>query len=121
VQSPGDRLADNLFFISALNQMQIKITSKQSYSLIEILGGNGEPASPQNPISVEEYQSVEFPEGNGQLAVISGMPASALCLLTAYYKNLFGAIAIANPRNGVAEIIHSVNPSYKMGTVIPLQ
>lgn len=60
--------------------------------MIEILGEDGNPASPQNPIQVEEYQSVEFPEGNGQLAVVSGMPASALVLAALHYKNAFGAV-----------------------------
>lgn len=99
--------------------MEIKVTSKTAFSLIEVFK-NGSPASPQNPIAVEEYQSVEFPEANGQLAVISGMPATALCLLACKYKNQFSAIAIANPRNGVAEIVHSTNPAYKVGTVVPL-
>ncbi len=100
--------------------MEIKVTNKTAFSLIEIQK-NGSPASAQNPISVEEYQSVHFPEANGQLAVISGMPASALALAALYYKNTFGAIAIANPRDGIAEIVHSVKPAYKVGTVVPLQ
>jgi hypothetical protein len=100
--------------------MQVKVTSKESFSLIEVLGDNGSPASPQNPISVEEYQDLDLPEANGQLAVVSGMPASAVVLLAVYYKNMFSAIAVANPRNGVAEIIHSTSRSYKVGTTIPL-
>lgn len=97
-----------------------KITSKQSYSLIEILGDNGEPASPQNPIQSSEYSSVEFPESVGKLAIISGMPMSAVALVALRYKNMFGAIAISNPRNGVAEIVHSTTHEHPVGSSVPL-
>ena len=101
--------------------MQIKITSKESFSLIEILADNGAPASPQNPINEqEELASVDFPEGAGTLAVISGMPASALVMVSCYYKNRFGAIAISNPRLGVALVVHSTTKAYPLGASIPL-
>ena len=101
--------------------MQVKITEKNSFSLIEILGKNGAIASPQNPINEqEELGSVELPECNGQLAVVSGMPVSAVVLTSLHYKNSFGAIAIANPRLGVAIVTHSTNPVYPRGASIPL-
>jgi hypothetical protein len=101
--------------------MQIKITRKDSFSLIEILGNNGEPASPQNPINEqEELASVEFPEANGQLAIVSGMPASALVMVALRYKNHFAAIAVANPRLGVALVVHSTNRAYPVGSSVPL-
>ncbi len=100
--------------------MKVEVSQSQSFALISILGENGAPASPQNPISAEEYSSVEFPEANGSLAVVSGMPASAVALVACYYKNLFSAIAIANPRAGVAEVIHSVTKANPVGSSIPL-
>ena len=101
--------------------MQIKITRKDSFSLIEILANNGAPASPQNPINEqEELVNVEFPEGAGTLAIISGMPVTAVTLVALKYKNTYGAIAIANPRLGVALVVHSTNLSYPVGASIPL-
>lgn len=100
--------------------MIIKATKSDQVTLIEILGSNGQPASAQNPITRSEYSSVEFPEASGKLAVISGMPMSAVALVSLQYKNTFGAIAIANPREGVAEIVHSVTPDYAVGGVVPL-
>lgn len=101
--------------------MQIKITRKDSFSLIEILADNGNPASPQNPIDEQqELGTVEFPESAGQLAIVSGMPVSAVALVALKYKNTYGAIAIANPRLGVALVVHSTNRSYPIGASIPL-
>ena len=37
------------------------------------------------------------------------------------YKGVFGAVALANPRAGVAYVVGSVNPSYKVGQAIPLE
>lgn len=101
--------------------MQIKVTKKDSFSLIEILADNGAPASPQNPINEqEELGTVEFPEASGQLAIVSGMPVSAVALVSLKYKNQFGAIAISNPRLGVALVVHSTNKVYPLGASIPL-
>lgn len=101
--------------------MKLEVSQSQSFALISILGDNGQPASPQNPISAEEYADVDFPEANGALAVVSGMPASAIALVACHYKNLFGAIAVANPRAGVAEVVHSVSKSHPLGSSIPLE
>lgn len=101
--------------------MKLKVNENKSYSIITILANNEQPASGNNPIHCSEYQAVDFPESNGKLLVVSGMPMSASNLVSLHYKNLFGAIAIANPRNGVAEIVHSVSPDYKVGTTIPLE
>ena len=101
--------------------MQIKITENNSFSLLEILADNGMPANAQNPIDEsKELPLVDFPEASGQLLIISGMPASAQCACTFAYKGTFGAVALANPRAGVAYVIGSVNPSYKVGQQIPL-
>lgn len=101
--------------------MKIKVTENQSFALIQICGNNGEPASPQNPIDeATELKDIDFPEAVGQLAIISGMPSTAQCACTARYKNCFGAIALANPRMGVAFVIHSTTPNYQMGQQIPL-
>lgn len=101
--------------------MKIKVTQKENISLIEILADNGSPASPQNPIDeVSELSNVEFPEASGSLAIVSGMPATALVMVALRYKNAFGAIAVANPKLGVAIVVHSVNRSYPMGVSIPL-
>lgn len=99
--------------------MEIKITEKQSFVLIELLK-DSKPVSGQNPVAVGEFAHTERPEVQGKLAVISGMPMAAVCHVALYYKNVFGAIAIANPREGVAEIVHSVNPQYQMGGTLPL-
>ncbi len=101
--------------------MKIKVTQKESLSLIEILADNGNPASPQNPINeTTELADIEFPEASGQLAIVSGMPATALVMVALRYKNAFGAIAVANPKLGVAFVVHSVNRSYPVGVSIPL-
>lgn len=101
--------------------MQIKITRKDSFSLLEILADNGQPANANNPVDeASELPKLEFPEANGQLLVISGMPATAQCACAAAYKGTFGAIALANPRTGVAYVVTSVNRQYPMGASIPL-
>ena len=101
--------------------MQIKITENNSFSLLEILADNGMPANAQNPIDEsKELPLVDFPEASGQLLIISGMPASAQCACAFAYKGTFGAVALANPRAGVAYVIGSVNPTYKVGQAIPL-
>jgi hypothetical protein len=100
--------------------MQVKITKSQSFTLAEILGDNGQPANGQNPINRSEYAAVDLPEANGQLLVVSGMPMSAAALVSLHYKNQFSAVAIANPREGVAEIVHSITADYAVGGAIPL-
>lgn len=100
--------------------MQIKVTVGQTFTMAEILGENGSPASAQNPISRSEYAATDLPEANGSLLVISGMPMSAVALVAMHYKNLFKAVAIANPREGLAEIVHSISPDYAIGGAIPL-
>lgn len=101
--------------------MQIKITQNSSFSLLEILADNGMPANAQNPIDeAKELPLVDFPEASGQLLIVSGMPASAQSACAYAYKGTFGAVALANPRAGVAYVVGSVNPSYKIGQQIPL-
>ena len=100
-------------------QVKIKITGTAAATLAEILGDNGQPANAQNPIGRAEYSSVELPEAAGNLLIVSGMPMSAAALVALHYKNMFRAIAIANPREGVAEVVHSVTPDYAVGGAVP--
>lgn len=101
--------------------MIIDIQSNASYSLISILANNGNPASAQNPVDESvELSDLNFPEANGKLAIISGMPMSAVAAVAANYKNAFEAIAVANPRLGVAFVVHSTTPIHPMGSSIPL-
>jgi hypothetical protein len=100
--------------------MQLKTTVGTAFTLVEILADNGQPANAQNPIARSEYSTVEFPEATGSLLVVSGMPMSAAAMVVLHYKNLFKAIAIANPREGVAEICHSITPDYQVGGAVPL-
>lgn len=105
-----------------LIKVQIKITENGAYSLLEILADNGMPANAQNPIDeAAELPLVKFPEASGQLLIISGMPASAQGACLYKYKGTFGAIALANPKLGVALVQGSVNPNYKLGQSIPLE
>lgn len=101
--------------------MQIKVTKKEYFSFLEILADNGMPANAQNPINEqEELAGIHFPDASGQLLIISGMPASAQCACVFAYKGTFGAIALANPRAGVAYVVGSVDKKYPLGTSIPL-
>lgn len=101
--------------------MIIDIKNQSSYSLISILANNGSPASAQNPIDEStELSSLVFPEATGKLAIVSGMPMSAVAAVTATYKNNYEAIAVANPRLGVAFIVHSTTPAHPMGSSVPL-
>ena len=101
--------------------MIIDIKNQSSYSLICILANNGNPASGQNQVDEAlELPTLDFPEASGKLAIVSGMPMTAVAAITAAYKNQFEAIAIANPRLGVAFVIHSTTPAHPMGSSIPL-
>lgn len=101
--------------------MQLKLTENKAFSMAEILADSGQPASAANPIARGEYSSVSFPEASGNLLIISGMPMSAVVFTTLHYKNVFSAIAIANPKDGIAEIVHSVSRDYQVGGAIPLE
>lgn len=101
--------------------MIIKITKKDSCSLLEILADNGNPANAQNPVDEAlELPKLEFPEASGQLLIVSGMPASAQCACVAAYKNVFKSIALASPRAGVAYVVSSTTPQFPFGSSIPL-
>lgn len=100
--------------------MKLSLEKKQSFALITILADNGAPANAQNPIAIAELATAEFPEANGQLLVISGMPQNVFAGVACHYKNLFGAIAGVNSREQVAEVIHSVTKDYPVGAKIPL-
>jgi hypothetical protein len=99
--------------------MEIKVTEQHSFILIELLK-DGKPVSGQNPVGVGEFSDAEKPEAQGTLAVLTGMPMAAVAHIACFYKNCFGAIAVANPREGVAEVIHSVSQENKVGSTLPL-
>ena len=102
--------------------MQIKLTENGNVTLLEILADNGMPANSTNPVDeAAELPLLQFPEARGELLIISGMPASAQGACLYKYKGTFGAIALANPRAGVAYVQGSVNPKYKLGQAIPLE
>ena len=88
--------------------------------LLEILADNNQPANAQNPINRQEFLTVDFPDVNGELLIISGMPMSAVAMIAIHYKNLFSAIAVVNAREKVAEVIHSMHPDYKVSSIIPM-
>ena len=101
--------------------MIIKVAENEDFTVIQICGNNGEPASPQNPIDeMSELGTIDFPEARGILAIISGMPATAQCACVAHYKNLFGAIALMTPRLGGAIIISTTSHKHLMGEFVPL-
>jgi hypothetical protein len=102
--------------------MIIDIKAQNSYSLVSILGNNGNPADGKNnPVDeATELPLLEFPEANGKLAIISGMPMTAVAAVATAYKNSFQAIAVANPRLGVAFVVHSTTPAHPMGSSVPL-
>jgi len=101
--------------------MIINVIENPDFTLIQICGNNGEPASPQNPIDeATELGAIDFPVITGKLLIVSGMPSTAQCACVAHYKNCFGGVALLNPRLGVAFVIHSVAKEYKMGDQIPL-
>lgn len=100
--------------------LEIKATEKDSYVLIEILK-NGTFPSPQNLVLDEDYFGIDYPEIHAKLAIISGFPQDAACTVQAQYHGTIAAIAIANPKTGMARITKSVNPAHPVGSLIPLQ
>lgn len=101
--------------------VNVTATSNPSYTLLTITK-NGETVSPQNSVDeVGELSGLDFDIAAGPgVAVVSGMPTSFVGAAIAHYKNQFGAIAIANPRLGVALVVHSTSPDYRLGDSIPL-
>jgi hypothetical protein len=101
--------------------VNVTATTQPSYTLLAITK-NGDPVSPQNSVDeVQELAGLDFDIAAGPgLAVLSGMPTSFVGAAIAHYKNQFGAIAVANPRLGVALVIHSTSPDYRLGDSIPL-
>lgn len=104
--------------------MEVKETRNGSVVLLEIQN-QGQPVSPKNPVTREMLkpfvESIEV-EG-GELALLSGMPQWAMSALVANVKNLFGAIAIFDPRivdGGGCVVIHSTTSKYEVGQIVPL-
>ena len=105
--------------------MEVKSTINGSVTLLEIVK-DGKPVNAQNPVSHEELaemlESVEV--SGGELVYLSGMPAWAISALALKVKNLFGAVAQYDPRiggTGGCLVIHSTNPKYKLGQILPLE
>ena len=101
--------------------INVTATTNPSYVLLSITK-NGELVSPQNPVDeLGELSKLDFDIAAGPgVGVISGMPTSFVGAAIAHYKNQFGALAVANPRLGVALVIHSTSEGYRLGDSIPL-
>jgi len=100
--------------------MKIKVTENPGFSLIEICNDNGRIASAKDYIDEStELQDIYFPVASGKLAVIAGLCWAAHTVCVAHYKSDFEAIALVNSRPGVALIVHSTTPDYKVGQDIP--
>ena len=101
--------------------VNVTATTNPSYILLSITK-NGEPVSPQNPVDeLAQLSGLDFDIAAGPgVGVISGMPTSFVGAAIAHYKNQFGALAVANPRLGVALVIHSTTEDYRLGDSIPL-
>ena len=98
--------------------MKLRATEQSTYTLIEILANNDQPANGQNPINSEELATVNFPETNGKLLVVSGMPMYASVAVALRYKNMFTTIAVYDAREKLAYVVHTISPSYSLGTAI---
>lgn len=104
--------------------MEIKETRNGSVVLLEIQS-NGSPVSPKNPVTREDLapfvEAIDV-EG-GELALLSGMPQWAMAALACSVKNLFGAIAVYDPRiveGGGCVVIHTTFSKYEVGQIVPL-
>ena len=105
--------------------MEVKVTVNGSITLLEIMK-DGKPVNAQNPVGHEELaEMLESTEvKGGELVFLSGMPAWAFSALAIKVKNLFGAVAQYDPRiggTGGCLVIHSTNPKYKVGQILPLE
>lgn len=100
--------------------MEAKTTVNGAITLIEIQK-DGKPVSPQNGVSVGELEdfanSVEV--SGGEVAFLSGMPQWAIAALALKVKNLFSAVGVYDPKQGVI-IVHSTSSKYKVGQILPL-
>ncbi|MFM6212014.1 CRISPR-associated protein Csx3 [Planktothrix sp.] len=104
--------------------MEVKVTVNGSITLLEIMK-DGKAVNPQNPVSHEELAEMlnDLDISGGELVFLSGMPAWAISALALRVKNLFSAVAQYDPRiggTGGCLVIHSTNPKYKVGQILPL-
>lgn len=99
--------------------MKLKATKQKKMTFLEILSNDDRPATIKSPISRREYASVEFPSINGELLIICGSKIPCV-LVGMHYKEMFEAIAIANSKEDIAEVVHSSSFDYNVGGVIPL-
>lgn len=100
--------------------MELKVTKNNDVTLVEILK-NGNPVNAGNPVTVDELETLEIPEGlGGEVGIVSGMPLWANGTVALAIKNLFSAVASVDPRLGGGVIMHSVSPKYKKGQILPL-
>lgn len=96
---------------------------------IATLCKNGVAISPENP-AVEKEELAEFYEalwlsGNDHAGVtclvVSGMPLSFVTTACLFFKNLYKAIAVNNPRFGGCFIVSSTTKEYEVGDFIDLR
>jgi hypothetical protein len=100
--------------------MEVKVTENTDVTLLEILK-DGNPVNPQNPVTITELESLDMPEvRGGSAAIVSGMPVWAIVTVALKVKNLFGAIAVYDPKSGGGVVVHTTTPKHKVGTVLPL-
>lgn len=105
--------------------MKVNVTVNGSLTLLEIVK-DGKPVNAQNPVGHEELAEMlsDLDVKGGELVYLSGMPAWAISALALRVKNLFGAVAQYDPRiggTGGCLVIHSTNPKYKLGQILPLE
>lgn len=100
--------------------MEVRVTETGDVTLLEILK-DGNPVNAQNPVTIAELETLVMPEvRGGSVAIVSGMPMWANAAVALSVKNLFGVIAIYDPKSGGGVVVHTTSPKYKMGAVLPL-
>lgn len=100
--------------------MEVKVTETSDVTLLEILK-DGNPVNAQNPVTIADLENLDMPEvRGGSVAIVSGMPMWANVAVALSVKNLFGAIAVYDPKSQGGVVVHTISPKYKMGTVLPL-
>lgn len=99
--------------------MELNIKQTGDITLIEITK-NETLVNPQNPVTPDELEDLDFPPASGKGLIISGMPVYAVVAVATAYKNTFGWVATLDPRLGGAVVCHTIDPLIKAGQVIPL-
>jgi hypothetical protein len=100
--------------------MEVKVTENNGVTLLEILK-DGNPVNAQNPVFIEELPDLVIPElSGGSVAIVSGMPFWASSRVMLAVKNIFGAIAVYDPKLAGGVVVHTTSPNYKVGAILPL-